>query len=343
MANLYTLFDDVPPSAAEHAASLFEAMEFEPGDQVAVEGEQNDAMLFIESGEVEVIAGGFPVARMIEGAIIGEIGLFAHAVRTATVRAVSRVGMQRLTRGRFVELRNHGNPIAFRIERRAVQQLVGRVRQLVVDLGQLAANTPSLQTAMPEHTAPTAEEPSATVEQVAHLLGRLPGFRDGPNRALLELATVLEPVRLSRGERIAADEGALFVVSGAIEAVGEAEVVAFRVSTANPGEVVDLVQHVDGQGRLTQLHALEPSEALLLPTRHLTRLLFADDLTGSTLRIAMIRGLADQVNQINGTFSLARLMSPETEVPKPGKPAPAAASNLSVQSQTTDPAPLRKL
>ena len=344
MGNLYTLFDDVPPSAAEHAASLFEGFEAEPDTTVATEGEHNDAMLFIESGEVAVIAGGFEVARMTEGAIIGEIGLFAHAVRTATVKTVSRVGLQRLTRARFVELRNHGNPIAYRIERRAIQQLVGRIRQLIVDLGEVAVTTPSLHAELPEHTVPSPDEPFATPEQVAHLLRRLPGFSDGPPDALKALALELRPVRLARGERVDPDAaaGLLFVVSGAIEALGEVGSLVFRIATANPGEAVDVLHHVDGQERPARLHAVEPTEALRLPTRALNRLLFADDLTGSTLRIALIRGLADQVNQINGTFSLARLLSPATEAPPAARTATPGPS-VSAKSQTSDPAPLRKL
>jgi CRP/FNR family cyclic AMP-dependent transcriptional regulator len=119
MADLYTLFENVSQARAEEAVSKFIQMDRPAGDVLIEEGEVHDSMLLVEAGEVTIIAGGFEVARMGVGSVIGEIGLFTHAVRTATVRAATPVTVQILSRKAFMELRNGGNPIAFRIERRA--------------------------------------------------------------------------------------------------------------------------------------------------------------------------------------------------------------------------------
>ncbi|MEZ4322132.1 MAG: cyclic nucleotide-binding domain-containing protein [Myxococcota bacterium] len=315
MADLYSLFADVSERRTEEALGHMQQRDCAAGDVVVEEGEVNDAMLLIESGDVKVEAGGFEVARMGPGAIIGEIGLFTHAVRTATVTALSDVVLQVLSRRDFIQMRLSGNPVAFRIERRAIEQLGARFRALVGDVVEVARKSPAML--LP---------PRGTSEYSGHPVPLPPGrnlsalqsasaFATLEAASLEQLAGTMEARSFSAGETLAADgleDGPMFLlVHGQVDCLapmGRSNQV--RVATLDPGEVFNLVQHVDSTPRPVSYVAREGVIVLAMPQEPVVKFVWANNLVGSALRIAMIRSLSDRVNQANATYSLAKLMAP---------------------------------
>lgn len=315
MASLYSLFTDVSPRRQEEAALRFVPIAVAAGEAVATEGEINDAMLFVESGEVRVIAGGFEVTRMGPGSIIGEIGLFTHAVRTATVEAATDVQLQTLSRRAFAELRNASNPIAFRIEKRAVAQLASRMRQLSIDVAEVATITPSvLQNARTSVEYSGHPIPLPTSRLKAALKAALP-FHGASTDAVERLGDLLEARTFQPGETLAAQnlgDGPLYVLAhgtvDCVAAVGRSKQV--RVATLDPGSVFNVVQNIDEGLRPMSFVARDGVTVLAIRRDDVFRLLQQSDRVGSTVRIAIIRSLSDRVNQANASFALARLLQP---------------------------------
>jgi len=316
VADLYSLFDDVSQRRTEEALERFGQLDIPAGGPIVEEGEQNDSMLFIERGEVVVTVGGFEVARMGPGSIIGEIGLFTQAVRTATVHAATETVLQVLSRRSFIDLRLSGNPVAFRIERRAIEQLGARFRALVRDVIGVARKSPTML--LPprkgaEYSGHPAPVPPARILSALQVSS---AFSSLEPASLQQISTAMEARSYSASETLAAegrDDGPMYLLAhGQVDCLAPASVGSnVRVATLDPGEVFNLVQHVDGEPRPVSYEARDGVIVLSLPQDDVVRYLWANNLPGSALRIAMIRSLADRVNQANATFSLAKLLAPE--------------------------------
>lgn len=73
-----------------------------PGDTIVQAGEQGDEMFVVARGRVEVVApSGHRYRTLADGDFFGEIALFRHAVRTATVRALAPSDLYVLDRALF--------------------------------------------------------------------------------------------------------------------------------------------------------------------------------------------------------------------------------------------------
>lgn len=315
MASLYTLFDDLSTRRAEEAAGLFEPARAAAGQAIATEGEVNDAMLFVERGEVVVHAGGFEVARMGPGSIIGEIGLFTHAVRTATVIAAVDTQLQILSRRAFAHLRNAGNPVAARIERRAVDQLSGRMRRLVADIVEVAGKTPSVLQEARRTTEYSGHPIQLPIQRTQAALSAATSFYGATPQALQTIAQKVDARTYNAGDTLSADgrdDGPLYILAhgqvDCVAPVGRAKQV--RVATLEAGEVFNLLHHVDEQARPVAYVARDGVSVLAIHQKDVFGLLRGGGPASSTLRIAIIRSMADRVNQANATFSLTRLMQP---------------------------------
>jgi len=75
----------------------FEAKVFEPGEIVVNEGDPGDEAYIIESGRCEVLRGAESIRVMGAGEVFGEMAILSSGVRTATVRAVERSVLRRVS------------------------------------------------------------------------------------------------------------------------------------------------------------------------------------------------------------------------------------------------------
>jgi MFS family permease len=85
------VFAELPLTAFERLVDGLEPLAFEPGQALMREGEPGDRFVVVESGEVEVSAGGTLMHRLGPGAGVGEIALLRRSPRTATVTALTPV------------------------------------------------------------------------------------------------------------------------------------------------------------------------------------------------------------------------------------------------------------
>ncbi|MGE5239831.1 MAG: cyclic nucleotide-binding domain-containing protein [Chloroflexota bacterium] len=103
---------------------------FEDGECIVCQGEQGECMYVIQKGKVEVVvetAGGKMRLNVLEaGEVFGEMALFTHEPRSATVRALGQARVLTIDKRGFLK-RVHQDPsLAFRI----LQKLSERVRSL---------------------------------------------------------------------------------------------------------------------------------------------------------------------------------------------------------------------
>ena len=85
------VFAELPLTAFERLVGAMEPLAFEAGDTIMREGEAGDRFVVVDSGEVEVTAGGRAMQRLGHGAGLGEISLLRRSPRTATVTALTPV------------------------------------------------------------------------------------------------------------------------------------------------------------------------------------------------------------------------------------------------------------
>ncbi|MCY7303083.1 MAG: cyclic nucleotide-binding domain-containing protein [Thermoleophilia bacterium] len=95
------IFAPLPESAIEHLASSLTARAFPAGAVVFSQGERGDRFYIIESGQVDVLTDGISVATLGSSDSFGEIALLRDVPRTATIRTLTDVQLQRLDRARF--------------------------------------------------------------------------------------------------------------------------------------------------------------------------------------------------------------------------------------------------
>ena len=100
------------------------------GETIIRQGDPADCMYVIQAGQVEVIVerpdGEVRLAVLEAGDVIGEMGLFSTAPRSASVRALGAVRVLRIDKRAFLK-RVHEDPsIAFRI----LQKMAERIRDL---------------------------------------------------------------------------------------------------------------------------------------------------------------------------------------------------------------------
>lgn len=72
-------------------ATLFDQLRVEPGEQLIREGEAGRELFLIVAGQVAVSVHGEAVGTVGPGEVVGEMSMFEHAPRSATVTALTPV------------------------------------------------------------------------------------------------------------------------------------------------------------------------------------------------------------------------------------------------------------
>jgi CRP-like cAMP-binding protein/Zn-dependent protease len=100
----FPILSDLSSRELDALASRLLRERFSPGAVVIQEGERGDSFYLVESGQAEVIVGGRRQSILGRGNYFGEIALLLDVPRTATVRALTPLGVLRLNRADFEAL-----------------------------------------------------------------------------------------------------------------------------------------------------------------------------------------------------------------------------------------------
>ena len=110
---------------------------FQDGETILRQGEYGDCMYVIQEGQVEIIRelddNRVRLAVRQRGEFFGEMAIFEHEVRSATVRALGNARVLTIDKKNFLR-RIHEDPsLAYRM----VQTMSRRIRELSVEVTQL--------------------------------------------------------------------------------------------------------------------------------------------------------------------------------------------------------------
>ena len=113
---------------------------YEDGEIVARQGEAGDCMYVIQDGIVEIVlqdADGTEVVLRTAGRneLLGEMAIFEHRPRSATIRARGRVRILTLDKRNFLRRINEDPSLAFRM----IETMSVRVRELSQEVHDLRA------------------------------------------------------------------------------------------------------------------------------------------------------------------------------------------------------------
>eukprot|EP00933_Yihiella_yeosuensis_P012765 TRINITY_DN12189_c0_g1_i10.p1 TRINITY_DN12189_c0_g1~~TRINITY_DN12189_c0_g1_i10.p1 ORF type:complete len:794 (-),score=198.27 TRINITY_DN12189_c0_g1_i10:502-2883(-) len=102
------LFTRLPKDQHPILAACCEIVEFKEGENILTQGEMGAEFFIIQSGEAEVIVGQGDqkkkVASLKKGDYFGENALLRNEPRTATIKAISRISLLKITQQKFQEL-----------------------------------------------------------------------------------------------------------------------------------------------------------------------------------------------------------------------------------------------
>jgi CRP-like cAMP-binding protein len=128
---------------------------YEDGEEIIRQGDVGDAMYVIQEGRAEIVVdrGGRETRlRVAEaGELIGEMAIFEHEVRSATVRALGNARVLTIDRKNFMRRISEDPSVAFRI----VETMSRRIRELSQEIARL--RSPGDSSDEPASSAPSDE------------------------------------------------------------------------------------------------------------------------------------------------------------------------------------------
>lgn len=311
------IFQDIPATQLMPALMRFKKLDVEYGTVLMEEGDEDPALICILEGEVEVKTGGVELGKAGAGDLVGEMAVFGHGVRTATVRSTTPCKFMVLDRENYEALRDGGNPVAKAIEDVALNLLTTRLRDINYRISRRSEGT----------KAAIATPKPGLFRRVAKLFGGGGGrgwalgadkaaalrksalFKEAPDAAIEALAAKFGAASFATGHFLCTqgDYGRemFLLAEGEVEvliALGEDRVEP--LATLDPGDAFGMVSLVEDLPRMASCVAKGPVTALTLDSDTFKELTAAADPAGSLLRTAVIKALIDQLAYANGQLAM---------------------------------------
>lgn len=139
------LFDKLDVEEIRLIHGLTTTVEFAKGHQLFAEGDPGDCLYVLVSGTVriELLRGGkhTPVAKLGDGAVIGEVGLLVKEKRSATAFAETDVKLLSLPREKFLAELSKGTLAAHKVVINIARDMAKKLRDMNKQLADLATHS----------------------------------------------------------------------------------------------------------------------------------------------------------------------------------------------------------
>lgn len=117
----YLFLENISSEEWEELLDYTTSQEFKSNDIVIEKGNEDGCLIFIESGELEVLIP-FGKAKHLErlttisaGSIVGEQSFIDHGPRSTSIRAISSGRLYQLSRESFKSLAEKNSPLALKV------------------------------------------------------------------------------------------------------------------------------------------------------------------------------------------------------------------------------------
>ena len=309
------IFRMVPPhhltQALDIALTPFEVGE---GDVLLVEGENDDSLMVVVHGEVEVLVDGISIASAGPGELFGDMALFGRDPRrTATVRTLTPCSLVLLEQTGIAALRAHDNSLVQTLESQALRTIGKRLRDMNSAITEMARGT-----ALAPAKSPADE---SLFGQLKGLFGGTPTKRPAPPNPwkvlqgspafagmepeeLQAVAEVMELRELEEGELLIREgehgRDAFVVAAGRMDVYRTTRAMAYeKVAELTPGTFFGLVSLVHGSVRSASCLATPNTWVMELPESAWKELSEVDSPASRGLRRALYDSLSDQLHNAN--------------------------------------------
>ncbi len=324
---LPSIFEHIAPEEVQAALEVFTTLDVDANCLLIEEGDVDPTLVVVQAGELVVYTGETMLGRAGIGQIVGEMALFGDGMRSASVMASVPTRLLVLDALGYTALRNSGNPVAAALEEHALNQLTDRLRIVGDRIASIAYGTE-------QHDftpAPGFFDRVATalgsggmvypgrVDSVAVLKGS-PLFKGVPESILADVAKHFYPVAARQGHFLCTEGESgndMFILRDGLVDVVVATQQTDRVeqlATLQAGDAFGMCALLQSDyPRMASCICREKVVGLSMGRITWTELICRNDMTGSVLRGAMIRALADQLAYANAQLSLLDMQRQQSE------------------------------
>ncbi len=313
------LFEGIPGEHVAWALRFFRLVEVDYGMRIIEEGEEDPTLLCVVDGALHIKTGDLLLGEAGPGDVVGEMALFGAGQRMASVEAVTSTRMLVLDRDGYRQLRGVGSPVAMAIENLALEQLMQRLSDTSDAIAELAEGTPAA-VVVPQKGFFAAVQglfgaggprPAGAIDPV-HVLRSSGFFRDASDEAIAEIGARMAAQAWSAGSFLCT-EGTIghemFVLAeGAVQVVistgGER---VEQLATLQPGDAFGMIALLDSRPRMASVVSTAPVTVLVLGLVDWQDLVNVNSQGGSTMRVAMIRTVSDQLSLANAQLAQLEL------------------------------------
>lgn len=297
------LLEGGAPADLAELARVMRRRTVRAGETLWRPGDDAREVLFVVDGAVSTLLH-VPGDRAVEfgragpGQILGEVALLDGRGHMTSARVIENTTVLALGRPDFAALLAGQHPTAFRLKRRVVALLAGRLREqlrhLAVSLGGEADGRPTAAPPPPAELEPCRPPDSRYVRRMAT-------FNDFDALALWGFLTSGKYVRCPPGRTVVAEgehsTAYYLTINGAVEKVLVRGDRRIRVDLAGPGKAFGYETLIDGRPSPFAAVTRERAILLALPRDVFDQLFHKDDAVGRVVLDAVQRDLLVTLRQ----------------------------------------------
>lgn len=322
MAHDERLFEGASEQAIEQALSVFQPVQVEAGGVIMEQEDPDPALLYLLSGNVGVWRDNVPLAQCVPGDVVGEMSLFTGRPRAATVRAIDDVQGLVLDRPGYDKLRESNNEIAFVLERLTIANLAERLRN--IDRG-IAASVPGELSPYKKPSAgllerirvflfgdnPPEEGVTNTEFDAVGFVSRNPLFAGERSSFVTGVARGLEHRTYPAGHFLCTQgepgDAMYLLARGTVEVLVDIDQNRIhRLATLQPGAAFGMTALIADEPRMASCVAADEVDVLVVDRAKWEWLKNESTRIASTLRVAMIRAFAAQLDAAGADYVRAQ-------------------------------------
>lgn len=302
---------------AQGLASVCDTVQLSEGEILFREGDEADELFLTLAGRLHLTCAGpdgvpMVVGTVSDGGVLGEMGVFGGAPRSATAVALMPSTLLRVPGAMFPSLIEQGHPAVRSLLQRLRQVLSWRLRALNrrMDAALSSLVVGEMALAFPQDATATAV--SLRLESQEYLtaaeLAQVPILHRLDERALSAVAGVIVRRAFSDGDYIlcqgATADGIGILLRGEIRVVRRLpRQGSVRLVTLSPGAVFGFLSAIDGLHRAADCIADGPVECGMLSFADFSTLMDGESHTALQFQMAILQALFIDLREANARFA----------------------------------------